>query len=134
MNNPIENRRIVEAGLAQKKELSIQREAEREAAQEAYEQDMITACNLHCADARKERQKAEENAQRRAEIAQAKAKAVELEYKATNAVRLYAMLCLVVLLASAVTHLPFWAAMALIIPGAIFPAIYIFRLYNPIER
>ena len=102
--------------------------------QEAYEQDMITACNLHCADARKERAKAEAQAQRRAERAQAKAKAVELDFKSMNAWRQYGIAALVMLLISAVTQLPFIVAMAMIITGAIFPAIYIFRLYNPIQR
>lgn len=128
-----ENRRIVEDGLAQKKVLRIQREAEREAQQEAYEQDMISACNTHCADARREREKAQDNARRRAELARAKAKAWELECKAANAVRMYGILCLITLLVSATTKLPFWAAVALILGGAIFPAIYIFRLYNPLE-
>lgn len=134
MNNTEENCRIVEEGLAQKKVIRLQREAEQEARQEEYEQDMISACNTHCADAKKERLKAEQKAQRRAEIAQAKAKAVELEYKSVNAVRRYGVLCLVILLVSAVTKFPFWAALTFIISGVIFPCIYIFRLYNPIER
>lgn len=132
--NTAENRRIVENGLAQKKVLRIQREAEQEAQQEAYEQVMITACNLHCADARKEREKAEANAKRRAEIAHAKAKAWELECKTTNALRCYGILCLVVLLVCAITKLPFWAAMTLIISGLAPLAAYIYRLYVPFER
>lgn len=132
--NTAENRRIVEDGLAQKKVIRFQWEKEREKQQEAYEQDMITACNLHCADARKEREKAEANAQRRAERAQAKAKAVELDFKSMNAWRQYGITALVMLLISAATKLPFIVAMAMIITGAIFPAIYVFRLYNPIQR
>lgn len=132
--NTAENRRIVQENLDQKKVIRFQWEKEREKQQEAYEQDMITACNLHCADARKEREKAEADAQRRAQRAQAKAKAWELECKSANAVRTYGILCLVMLLISAVTKLPFIVAAAMIITGAIFPAIYIFRLYNPIKR
>lgn len=125
-------RQIVSAGLEQRRQL--RQEAEREARQEAYEKEMILACNLHCADARKGRESRERDAKRRAERAQARAKAVELEFKSVSAVRYYGILCLVVLLVSAVTRLPFWAAAALIAGGAIFPAVYIYRLYNPIER
>ena len=132
--NTAENRRIVQDNLDQKKVIRFQWEKEREQQQEAYEQDMITACNLHCADARKEREKAEADARRRAQRAQAKVKKWELECKSVNAWRQYGIAALVMLLISAVTKLPFIVAAAMIITGAIFPAIYIFRLYNPIQR
>lgn len=45
----------------------------------------------------------------------------------------YGVLCLIMLLVSATTRLPFVVAVAMIIAGAIFPAIYIFRLYYPLE-
>jgi excinuclease UvrABC helicase subunit UvrB len=79
MNNTEENRRIVAAGLEHRRELRM--EAQREEAQEAYERDMILACNLHCADVKKDREDRERTQQRRAEIAKAKA---DMERAATT--------------------------------------------------
>lgn len=127
-----EARLIVEAGLENRK---LQRAEEaREAKREQFEQDMITACNRNCADRKKTRQQEEMSAQRRAAIAAAKAKQWELECKANNAVRLYGVLCLVVLLVSAVTKLPFWAAMSLIVGGTAPLAAHIYRLFVPIKE
>ena len=138
-----ENKRIVAEGLERRK-------AEREAAaQEArldsYEQEQMDAVHQNCVDARLSRE-AEENRERenrererrqrverrRAWAAEA-ARKQQLEDKSTAAVRYYGVLCLVVLLVSAMTKLPFWAAMALILGGMVFPAVYIFRLYYPME-
>ena len=127
-----EARQIVAEGLENRK---LQRAEEaREAKREQFEQDMITACNKNCADRKKTREKEEISAQRRAAIAAAKAKAWELECKANNAVRIYGVLCLVVLLVSAVTKLPFWAAMSLIVGGTAPLAAYIYRLFVPIKE
>lgn len=127
-----EARQIVAEGLENRK---LQRAEEaREAKREQFEQDMITACNKNCADRKKTREKEEMSAQRRAAIAAAKAKAWELECKANNAVRIYGVLCLVVLLVSAVTKLPFWAAMSLIVGGTAPLAAYIYRLFVPIKE
>lgn len=134
--NKEEARRIVSDGLERRKQLFAEQEAELE----RYEQSMIVTCNMHCADAKLTRQQEETEkmeqkqlAQRRAAIARAKAEAARLEFKAINAVRLYFMLCLVVLLVSAVTRFPFAVAVALITGGSVFPAAYIFRLYYPLE-
>ena len=135
MNNE-EARRIVKDELERRKKLF----AEHEAALDQYEQDMIDTCNTHCADAKlkwqqeenKKREK-EQRAMQRSAAAKARAEKVRLEYKAVNAVRLYAMLCLVILLISAVTQLPFAVAVAMILGGTVFPASYIFRLYYPLE-
>jgi len=131
-----EARQIVSQGLELRR---IQRrEEEKEAKLEQYEQDMISGCNLHCVNARKDRQSMEQDsarkeaaAARRAERAAAKAKAWQLECKSNDALRKYGLACMVVLLVSAITKLPFWAAMALMISGAVFPAAYIYRLYVP---
>lgn len=132
MNNQDTARQIVQAGLDQKKQQRA--EEAREAKREQFEADMITACNRNCADRKKTREKEEMSAQRRAAIAAAKAKAWELKCKATNAVRGYGVLCLVVLLVSAVTKLPFWAALSLIVGGMAPLAAHIYRLYVPIKE
>lgn len=137
MSKQDEARQIVSQGLELRR---IRRDEERKEAQlEQYEQDMITQCNLHCADARKDRLSMEENAARlneaaarKAEREAARAKAREIENKASKAVENYGIASLVVMLGSSVTQLPFLVAMALILGGAVFPAAYIFRLYYPI--
>lgn len=134
-----EARRIVSEGLEHRKEDRMT--AKKEAALEQYEQDMIDACNTHCADARLNRE-AEQNRAlerqrriaRRQEWAAQAARAQQLEDKSMAAIRYYGVLCLVVLLVSAVTRFPFWAAVTVILGSAVFPAAYIFRLYYPIKE
>lgn len=130
--NTAENRRIVADGLEHRKVLRM--EAEKEARQEQFEADMILACNANYASAKDRRERREQIAMRRQEIARARAKAFEQECKATNAVRMYGILCLVVLLVCSVTRLPLWAAITLIMGGTVFPAAYIYRLYVPFEE
>ena len=64
-------------------------------------------------------------AARQAEVVQA--------MKADAAVRLYALTCLVILLASAVTNLPLWAGVTLALGLMAVLAAYIYRLYVPLE-
>lgn len=137
MTKQEEARRIVTEGLELRR--IYRREEEKEAKLEQYEQDMITRCNLHCADARKDRQSREEDTARQNEAAArkaareaARAKAWDIECKVNKAMEQYCFACLVVLLVSAVTRLHFLVAMALILGGAVFPAVYIFRLYYPV--
>lgn len=132
MNNTEENRRIVAEGLEHRRELRL--EAQREEAHEAYEQDMITACNIHCAYAKKDREDRERTQQRRAEIAKAKADRVRLECAANNAVRIYGVLALVTMLVCATTPMPFYGAAAFLMGDAAIVAAHIFRLFYPIER
>lgn len=132
MYNTEENRRTVAAGLEHRRELRL--EAQREEAQEAYEQDMILACNLHAADARKDREQKERTQQRRAEIAKAKADRARVECEANNAVRIYGVLALVTMLICATTPMPLYGAAAFIMGVAAIVAAYIFRLFYPIER
>lgn len=134
-----ENKRIVSEGLDRRR---VERAAtEREGRLERYEQDMIDRCNEHCADAKRDRkiretekQERMQRASQRAAAAKAKAEAVRREYKSVNAVRLYGIFCLVVLLVSSITRLPFSVGVALIVSGMVFPAAYIFRLYYPIQE
>lgn len=134
-----EAKRQVQEGLQRKR---IQRkEAEKEARLEQYEQDQIKACNVNCADAKLQR-KLEETGRLNREQAEERRRARQeamrqeaiREDKAVHAARYYGLACLWILWLTAVTHLPVWAAFALIISTGIFPVIYIFRLYYPIER
>lgn len=133
-----EKKRIVQDGLDRRK--ADRAEAEREAKLESYEQEQLTAVHRNCEDARLSReaeqtramQHQQRIARRQAWAAQAAQKQM-LEDKSMAAVRYYGVLCLVVMLISALTRFPFWAAMALIMGGSVFPMAYIFRLYNPTE-
>ena len=133
-----EKKRIVAEGLERRKADRVA--AEREAQLDSYEQEQLDAVHLNCEDAKlkreaernRQKERQERIARRQAWAAQA-AKAQMLEDKSVAAVRYYGVLCLVVLLVSAITRLPFWAAAALILGGTVFPIAYIFRLYNPLE-
>lgn len=137
MTKQEEARRIVTEGLELRR--IYRREEEKEAKLEQYEQEMISSCNLHCVNTRKDRQSREEDTARQNEAAArkaareaARAKAWDIECKVNKAMEQYCFACLVVLLVSAVTRLHFLVAMALILGGAVFHAVYIFRLYYPI--
>ena len=133
-----EKKRIVAEGLERRKAERVA--AEREAKLDSYEQEQLDAVHRNCEGARMSREAEEERQMqyqqriaRRKEWAAKAAKRQMLEDKSVAAVRYYGVLCLVVLLISALTRLPFWAAAALILGGTVFPIAYIFRLYNPIE-
>lgn len=133
-----ERKRIVSDGLARRRE--ERQQAEKEARLEEYEQDMIEACNIHCADAKQQRQLEETGrinrqiAQNRKEArAQAKAQEAKREENAMDAIRAYIYVCIGTVLAASWTPLPWYGAVALAAGLAVFPAAYIFRLYYPIE-
>ena len=133
-----EAKRYVSAGLERRK--FARQEAERESRLEQYEQDMIETCNKSCADAKEQRRLddagrlTKEQAQaRKAARAEAKAKEQAREEAAARAAKYYAIACMVILLATAWTPLPLWAAVTLALGLAVFPAAYIFRLYFPAE-
>ena len=133
-----EARMIVQAGLERRK---IQRaEAAQEARLERYEQDQIHFCNVHSAAAKEQRQleetgriRREQMEERRNARAAALAQELEREEAATEAVKKYAVICLVILCLTIFTYLPLWGAITLIVSLAVFPAAYIFRLYYPLE-
>lgn len=119
----------------------LEKEAAMEAELEHYEMEQLTAVHRNCENARLDREAEQTRMQekqariaRRQEWAAQEARRQMLEYKATNAVRYYGVLCLVVMLISALTQFPFYAMAALILGGAVFPAAYIFRLYYPPEE
>ena len=133
-----EKKRIVQDGLDRRK--ADRAEAEREARLDNYEQEQLSAVHRNCEGARMSREAEKEKMRqhqqriaRRQEWAAKAAKKQMLEDKSMAAVRYYGVMCLVVMLISALTQLPFWAAAALILGGTVFPISYIFRLYNPIE-
>ena len=134
-----EAKRQVQEGLQHKQ---IQRkEAEKEARLEQYEQDQIKACNVNCADAKLQRKleetgrlNREQAEERRRERQEAMRQEAIREDKAVHAVRYYGLACMAILWIWAMTRLPFWAAVTLILSIAVFPMAYIFRLYYPIER
>lgn len=134
-----EAKRIVSAGLEQRKAKRL--EVERESRLEQYEQDMIATCNERCADAKIFRMADDagripkEQAQiRRAARMKAKTEDREREEAATDAVKRYIIACAAILLTTAWTNLPLWAAVTLDLGIVVFPAAYIFRLYFPADK
>lgn len=133
-----EARRIVTAGLERRK---AEREtAAQEARLERYEQDQIRFCNVHSANAKEQRQLEEtgrRNKQqyeaRRAAREQALALEMAREQAATDAVKKYGVFCLAILCLTIFTHLPLWGAITTALGMGVFPAVYIFRLYYPLE-
>lgn len=132
-----EAKKTVAAGLEQRRNARNEREAKLD----RVEQNMISACNKHCADAKKQRLEDDtirldlEQKEARA-AARREARAVEAakEMASQKAIRMYGLACLVILLVSAWTKLPLWAAATLAFGLAVFPAVYIFRLYVPLEK
>lgn len=133
-----EARRIVQIGLDRRKE--DRDTAAKEARLEKYEQDQIHFCNVHSANAKEQRQLEEtgrRNMQqyeaRRASRQQALALELAREQAAIDAVRKYGVFCLEILCLTIFTHLPLWGAITTALGMAVFPAVYIFRLYYPLE-
>lgn len=110
----------------------------KDAALEAQEQQLRrTINNNHTArtmsEAQREQLKKLAQKQRREARAAAQQRAVLQEMKADAAVRLYALACLVILLAAATTELPLWAAATLALGLMAVLAAYIYRVFVPWE-
>lgn len=97
-----------------------------------YELDMIQRLNVHCRDKKEETAALELKKIRAAQRQEAQRKARELNEKATQAVRKYVYACVGILLLVGFTSFPWWAAVALTLGLAVFPAAYIYRLYVPL--
>lgn len=97
-----------------------------------YELDMIQRLNVHCRDKKEETAALELKKIRAAQRQEAQRKARELEEKGTMAVRKYVYACVGNLLLVGFTSFPWWAAVALTLGLAVFPAAYIYRLYVPL--
>ena len=126
--NTEDARNYVKAGLHQR---SLAREERRrEAMLDGFEQEMISACNRHSADSKKnaaEKEKCEAvrvlRAEKRAEMRR-KDEAAEL------ACTKYGYACVAILLTCCITPLPFYGAAALIAGLAVFPTAKILKLYG----
>lgn len=126
--------------------------AEQEARMEIFEKEMITFCNDHCADARKNREKDAETAlalvleenrkkeEREQMIAFRKREREQLrmemerDAKALEAVRRFVFFCLVTALVTVWTPFTWWAAVALVVGTAFCTGAYVFRVYFPFEQ
>ena len=97
-----------------------------------YELDMIQRLNVHCRDRKQETASLELKKIRAAQRQEAQRKARELEEKGTMAIRKYVYACVGTLLLVGFTSFPWWAAVALTLGLAVFPAAYIYRLYVPL--
>lgn len=130
-----EARQIVTDGLDRLKAERIRREAEMDA--QAYRLWQTISDN-HAQKTMTEIQRkamAEEEArQRKAERAKAKADLVIKDMKAEDACRKYGFAVLLVILLTAVSRMNVFFSMALILGMAVFPAVYIYRLYYPLEE
>lgn len=134
----IEAKRLVELGLEHRR--AEREEAEKDAFLDAYEQQQIQCCNTNFATAKMKREAEEATRRKIAEAAERqKARAAELakemarENAAMAAWRYYGAACIALLLLTALTRMPLWAAITLALGLAVFPAAYIFRLYYPLE-
>ena len=129
--NTEDARNYVKAGLHQR---SIAREERRrEAMLDGFEQEMISACNRHSADSKKNAAEKEKCESVRVLRAEKRAAMRQKEEAAEMACTKYGYACVAILLLSAWTPLPFYAAVALIAGLAVFPAVYIVKLVGLLE-
>lgn len=130
-----EKKQQIAAGLERRKEERARREA---ALEEQARQLRLTISGNHAEKTMSEIQRKvreeEEARQRRAERVQAKAARVYRDMKVEQIVRSYGILCLLILLLTAVTRLNILVSIALALGMAVFPAVDIYRLYYPAKE
>ena len=130
-----EMRSVVTAGLERRK---AYRERMDAALEDQARQLRLTISGNHAqktmTEVQRKAMEAEEARKRRAERAKAKADLVIKEMKAEDACRKYCLACLLILLLTAVSRMNVFFSLALMIAMAVFPAVYIYRLYNPLEE
>ena len=130
-----EARQIVTDGLERRREARIRRDAELET---QARQLRLTISGNHALKTMTEIQRKaleeEEARQRKAERAKAKADLVIKDMKAEDACRKYGFAVLLVILLTAVSRMNVFFSLALVLGLAVFPAVYIYRLYNPLEE
>lgn len=128
-----EARQTVKAGLERKKE--AQRDAELEAQERILRlkinknheiQTYTEAQNKYL-----EKQKARE---RREAREKERRKRAARDMEAEETVNAYGILCLLILLLTAVTRLNIFVSIALALGLGVFPVAKVYRIYNPIER
>lgn len=101
---------------------------------DAYEMEMISGINAHRAARAALALSRDELIAERVAADKAMREDREREYKSSEAIKRYILVCLATLCFSAFSPFPVWAAAAFCLGGAVFPASYIFRLYYPIEN
>ena len=130
-----EARCVVTEGLERRKEARIRRDAELET---QARQLRMTISGNHALKTMTEIQRKaleeEEARKRKAERAKAKADLVIKDMKAEDACRKYGFAVLLVILLTAVSRMNVFFSLALVLGLAVFPAVYIYRLYNPLEE
>lgn len=125
-----EAKKIVSAGLERRQEARVQRENEEKL--DNFEQEMIAFCNTHSADAKKERNKQQNREKLRALSLARRKEEARKEAETVEAMKVYGYICAGILLLSAWTPLPLYAAAALICGLAAIVAAHIYRIYYPI--
>lgn len=126
--NSVDAKASVQAGLDRRK---LQRD-EREQRLEAYEVDMISGCNAHFQDAKSERARERDRKleqERQIRLHREMLREQAREDAAYDAVKRYGVACLGIFCLTVFTRLPMWAAIAFTVAGAVFPVVYIIRLY-----
>ena len=130
-----EARCVVTEGLERRREARIRRDAELET---QARQLRMTISGNHALKTMTEIQRKaleeEEARKRKAERAKAKADLVIKDMKAEDACRKYGIAVLLVILLTAVSRMNVFFSLALALGLAVFPAVYIYRLYNPLEE
>lgn len=130
-----EMRSVVTAGLERRKEARIRMDA---ALEDQARQLRQTISGNHAqktmTEVQRKAMEAEEARKRRAERAKAKADMVIKDMKAEDACRKYAIVCLLILVLTAVSRMNVFFSISLVLSLAVFPAVYIYRLYNPLEE
>lgn len=101
---------------------------------DAYEAEMISGINAHRAARAAQALSRDELIAERVAADKAAREDMEREYKSSEAIKRYILVCLATLCFSAFSPFPVWAAAAFCLGSAVFPASYIFRLYYPIEN
>lgn len=126
---------IVKAGLERRRVYRTKVDAELE---DQARQLRLTISDNHAMKTMTEIQRKameeEEARKRKAERAKAKADMVIKDMKAEDACRKYSIACLVILILKAISKMNVFFTIALILGLAVFPAVYIFRLYVPLEE
>lgn len=101
---------------------------------DAYEAEMISGINAHRAVRAAQAISREELIAARVAEDKAMREDREREYKSSEAIKRYILVCLATLCFAAFSPFPVWAAATFCLGGVVFPASYIFRLYYPIEN
>lgn len=101
---------------------------------DAYEVEMISGINAHRAARAAQALSRDERIAERVAADKAMREDKDREYKSSEAIKRYLLVCLATLCFSAFSPFPVWAAATFCLGGAVFPASYIFRLYYPIDE